>query len=273
MSALPRWRTGTTASGGEDIYYEVVERDPSRATVVLSHGAGGSHAIWYQQVVALADAGYRVVTWDARGFGNSTYRTGEHGAAASAKDLAAVLDASETERAHVVGQSMGGWWATTFALTYPDRTSSLTLTNTVGGLWTDALIAQFKDFARNARAEHEAGAGQHPALGAEMTTVDPAHAFLYQQLNTFHSPPLVEIAPMLLGTRYAHDELRALGIPTLVITASEDPIFNAALVRESAQLLGAELVEIAGSGHSPYWERPAEFNDALLSFLASVDTS
>jgi pimeloyl-ACP methyl ester carboxylesterase len=271
-TALPRWRTGTVASGGEDIYYEIVEGDAAWPTVILSHGAGGSHAIWYQQVVALADH-YRVVTWDARGFGNSTFRTGEHGAKVSADDLAAVLDVAGATDAHVVGQSMGGWWVTTFALAHPERMRSLVLTNTVGGLWTDALFAHFGDYAKNARAEAVAQVGTHPAIGAEIAGLDPAHAFLYQQLNTFHTPPMAEVLPALVNTRYAHDDLRALGIPTLVVTGSEDPIFAARLVGDVARLLGAELVEIDGAGHSPYWERPAEFNAALLAFVQRADAS
>ena len=44
----PRWTTGTVASGGEDIYYEVV--GDGDTTVLLGHGAGGSHAAWFQQL-------------------------------------------------------------------------------------------------------------------------------------------------------------------------------------------------------------------------------
>ena len=46
---------------------------------MLTHGAGGNHAIWFQQVPALAAAGYRMITWDCRGFGKSTFQTGIHG--------------------------------------------------------------------------------------------------------------------------------------------------------------------------------------------------
>src|SRR5262249_40936498 len=93
---LPRWHAGTGASGGEDISYEATEPASPAATILLTHGAGGSHAIWYQQVVAFAQ-GYRVITWDTRGFGNSTFRSGTHGPHAAADDMRAVLDATGTE--------------------------------------------------------------------------------------------------------------------------------------------------------------------------------
>ncbi len=113
-----RWTTATVRSRGEDIYYEVTEPDhhagsivAGGSTVVLGHGAGGSHAAWFQQVPALAAAGHRVVTWDTPGFGNSTFVTGAFAPEGIVADLVAVLDAVEVDRAHVVGQSMGGWWA------------------------------------------------------------------------------------------------------------------------------------------------------------------
>jgi 3-oxoadipate enol-lactonase len=57
--------------------------------------------------------------------------------------------------------------------------------------------------------------------------------------------------------------------PVLVVTAPEDQLFPAALVRAGAARLDhARVVEIAGAGHSPYFERAAEFNKALLAFLA-----
>ncbi|MCU1430678.1 MAG: alpha/beta hydrolase [Actinomycetia bacterium] len=269
-SSLPRWRTATVASGGEDIYYEVVETEAPQTTVLLTHGAGGSHAIWYQQVVALANM-YRVITWDTRGFGNSTFRSGTHGAVASASDMSAVLDATGTERAHLVGQSMGGWWVTTFALAHPERVRSLVLTNTVAGLWTDALDAHFRQYVASAAADANAHPGAHPAIGEGHTAENLAHAFLYQQLNTFHSPPMADVFPALVKTRHAHNDVRALGIPMLVVTGTEDPIFPADLIAASAALLGARCVEIKGAGHSPYWEQPEAFNAALLAFLAGVE--
>ena len=61
-------QSGFVEHDGERIYFESVGAGD---TVVLSHGAGGTHAVWYQQVVVLAQK-YRVVTWDQREFGRST---------------------------------------------------------------------------------------------------------------------------------------------------------------------------------------------------------
>jgi pimeloyl-ACP methyl ester carboxylesterase len=231
---------------------------------VLTHGAGGSHAVWYQQVPVLADAGYRVVAWDSRGFGLSSFATGRLGTAEAAADLARVLDAVSADRVHLVGQSMGGWWATAFALAQRDRLQSLALSNTVGGLWTDALMQHFATFVASTSPDN-AVLGVHSALSPSFAEREPARAFLYQELNTFHSPPLREVGNALAGARIAHADIDALDVPVLVVTGSDDALFPAALVADSARLLAnAEIVEIADAGHSPYFERPDEYNAALL---------
>jgi pimeloyl-ACP methyl ester carboxylesterase len=262
-----RWQTGTVASAGEEIYFEVVGNDDDAPVVMLTHGAGGSHAAWFQQVPVLADAGYRVVTWDCRGFGRSTYRTDVHGPHAAVDDMKAVLETLGIERAHLVGQSMGGWWVTAFTVDSPQRVRSLSLTNTVGALWTEAIEEHFKDFVRNARPE-EQRLGAHDALSPSFVARDPARAFLYQELNTFHIPPMAAIVATLFGARVEHAALDALGIPILMITGSDDQLFPAPLIADSASRLNnASLVEIADAGHSPYFERPDEWNDVLLRFL------
>ena len=241
------------SSAGEDIYFEVTGDDGP--VVVLGHGAGGNHASWFQQVPVLVAAGYRVITWDTRGFGCSTFRTGVHGQAAIVGDLAAVLDAAEVTRAQFVGQSLGGWSVTAFTLAHPERVQSATLTNTVGGLYTTALL------------EHLRTVTGLPALSPDLAHRDPARAFLYEQLASFQSPPMTEIASCL-RERVDPALMSATRVPLLAITSTADELFPCALVADSIRrVAGAEVVVIDGAGHSTYFERPDEFNAALLPFL------
>ena len=90
----------SVASGGETIYAEATG---AGRPVVLCHGLGGNHAIWWRQVHAFA-RGHRVVTWDQRGFGNSTAITGDISIEAAAADLLAVLDELDLRDACVIGQ-------------------------------------------------------------------------------------------------------------------------------------------------------------------------
>lgn len=261
-----RWTQALVASGGEDIYYEVTEPDgDSRGTVVLGHGAGSCHASWFQVVPRLARAGLRTITWDTRGFGCSTLRRRRLTVDDAVADLLAVLDASGTERAHVVGQSMGGWWACGFALAHTGRTRSLTLANTAGGVWTEALRDHFAEWARSGPGlDASEELGRHNAVGPTLVDRDPALAFLYQQLNTLQAPPMDLVGAAIMGTRHEPHAVAALPCAKLWITAADDQLFPPALIHDAAGQVGAEVVEIADAGHSPYFERPAEWTDAFL---------
>jgi pimeloyl-ACP methyl ester carboxylesterase len=87
-----RRSNGFSESDGERIYYESVgEREPA---LVLCHGAGGNHAVWYQQVPVFARH-RRVISWDQRGFGRSSARGGPTSPAAALRDLGADFEQPE----------------------------------------------------------------------------------------------------------------------------------------------------------------------------------
>jgi reactive intermediate/imine deaminase len=150
---------------GERLYYEVTgEGEP----IIFSHGLGGNHAVWYQQVADLA-FDFQVVTWDQRGFGQSTNVNDEAGPDAFARDLGVLMDHLGIESAHLVGQSMGGWTVMAFALDQPERTRSLTFADTIAGIYTPRIEAAFDAYIRSMLAGGEpAHLGNHPALGAQL---------------------------------------------------------------------------------------------------------
>jgi 3-oxoadipate enol-lactonase len=270
------WNRGRVEHDGEDIYWELVNTGPDdqRPVVVLSHGAGGSHAAWYQQVPALATR-FQVLTWDSRGFGNSTNRNDAPSAPAAAADLTAVLDSLSAdyagmERVHLVGQSMGGWHISAFALTQPTRVLSLTYADTVGGLWTPELREAMAGFQAEGglggRGEPEV-IGGHRALWPGTAERDLRLAFLYQALGSFFSAPLDRLGDTIAWT-VSHDQIAALGVPVLFIAGRHDQIFPAPLLAASAASIpGARYAEIPDAGHSPYFEQPDLWNEALLGFL------
>ncbi|MGI9596148.1 MAG: alpha/beta fold hydrolase [Acidimicrobiales bacterium] len=266
--------TGTVESDGEDIYWESVTNGEGdqRPVVVLSHGAGGSHAVWYQQVPELGRS-YRVVTWDSRGFGNSTNRNDAPSPEAAAGDLAAVLDHLEIERAHLVGQSMGGWHISAFAMACPSRVVSLIYADTVGGLWTPELREAFADVSSRIglATEGPVAVGGHRAIWPGGAAKDQAHAFLYQALGSFHSPPMDRLGATLQWA-VTHEEITALGVPVLFLAGTHDEIFPAPLLADSSRLIpGARYHEIPAAGHSPYFEQPQPWNDVVVTFLDTVD--
>ena len=146
------WRTATVASGGEEIYYEVTgddERPRScSATAPAVRTRHGSSRCPSSPTPATGS-----ITWDCRGFGQSTFTTGVLGPRPRPPTTSRPCSPPPAPTASTcAGQSMGGWWVTAFTLANPHRVRSLTLSNTVGGLWTDALDAHFPRFVVDAGA-------------------------------------------------------------------------------------------------------------------------
>jgi pimeloyl-ACP methyl ester carboxylesterase len=76
------------------------------------------------------------------------------------------------------------------------------------------------------------------------------------------------VGASLTGDAVAHKDLDATGVPVLVITSTDDVLSPSHLVIDSAQrLANASIVEVAGAGHSTYFERPDLYNDALIAFI------
>src|SRR5690606_25363449 len=102
------------------LYYEVHGDGPP---VVMAHGVGGNHASWFRQIPAFA-AKYQVITFDHRGFGNSTDPE-ERGRAAFVDDLEALLADLKLDRVILIGQSMGGGTVAPFTCRRPERVRAL----------------------------------------------------------------------------------------------------------------------------------------------------
>jgi len=233
---------------------------------------GGNHAVWFQQVAFFARE-RRVVVWDHRGFGRSTDRGGSSGPEVAVADLRALLDHLGLGRVDLVGQSMGGWTALALALESPERVRALVLADTLGGIHA-AEIARAYAEAREANGAPPLAAapllGHHVAIDAALLARDPARAWLYQALGGMGEPDVAAVTPRLLSTRRDPAAVGALPCPLLCVVGERDPLFPPSVVRAAAALLpGARVVEIPGSGHSPYFEEPEAWNRAVAAFLAA----
>jgi pimeloyl-ACP methyl ester carboxylesterase len=262
-----RRETGDLEREGERIYWEAIGDGPP---LVLTHGAGGNHAVWFQQTAHFARE-RRVVLWDQRGFGRSTARSGPNTPARATADLAALLDHLGIARADVVGQSMGGWAVLGLALGQPERVRSLVLADTPGGIDTPELRASWSSLAQGGGfATRELG--RHPAVASDFFDRHPARAVLYQQLGGFGEPKLADVLPSLVATRHDAAALARLTCPALLIVGEVDGLFSPAVISASARQLPAacraRVASIPRAGHSPYFEEPEAWNRVVETFLA-----
>jgi pimeloyl-ACP methyl ester carboxylesterase len=263
--------TGTLVRAGERIYYEVTAADPAAPVLVLSHGLGGNHASWWQQVASLSGE-FRLVTWDQRGFGNSTRHHG-FGPEVAVDDLLALVEevgGTPARPVHLVGQSMGGWVALGAAMRDSRRVATLTLTDTIAGVWTDEIRDITAAAAAGAVARYSPGAlGRHPALGDRFAERHPEQAVLYQLLSSMgDKPPEAEVFVMLAKMRVDLGALAGLDLPVHVVVGGEDELCPPDAVRKVAEAIpGAAFTLLPGTGHSPYFEDAAAWNAAVAGFI------
>ncbi len=255
--------------GAVELAYDEV--GDGEALVFLS-GTSLDRTVWGPQVAAFAER-YRCITIDNRDVGESTQVTSGYGPRDMAADVDGLLAALDLPAAHVVGHSLGGAIGQELALAAPDRVRTLTLI----GSWArndEYTRALFRTWKR-LRTTLEPAAFLEAIL---LTGV--GHTFL----NTIGVDAMVQLflgAPnpqsaegycRQVDADLAHDTLDRLGKiqpPTLVIAGDEDKIFPPHHARQLADGIGAELVMIAGAGHSPAIENPAAVNAALETFFTS----
>ncbi|SAK49064.1 3-oxoadipate enol-lactonase [Caballeronia fortuita] len=246
--------------GASRLYYET---HGEGTPLVLLHGVGGNHASWFHQVVAWRDKA-RIITFDARGFGNSTDAEGL-GRAAFADDLEALLDHLHLSRVALIAQSMGGGAAVPFTARSPDRVRALVLADTLVGLTLpDDLAARMQSIA--ARTAHLSQLER--VLGPTFTRSQPALSYLYTALASFNDTNVHTLRGDQPMTSLA--ALDACGVPVLFVAGNEDVLFPPQEIRAAQQSMArADYLEIEAAGHSAYFEAPQAFNGRVFEWLAA----
>jgi len=248
------------------LYYE--QHGPSDGSdLVLLHGAGGNHLSWWQQIPVFAQH-FRVTVYDARGWGLSRGDLSV-GRFVLGADLLALLDRLAIGRAHVVAHSMGGRAVAGLTRLAPDRIASLVLSGTTAGATNDR-VRELQDQLRDERGD--ASLREH-ALAPGFEAEHPQLATLYRQINALNParPRGFLGRPPASYRGSTHTMLAGLGVPVLYMVGEHDLITSPAMIREAAGLIpGAAYREVAGAGHSAYFEHPEIWNRVVLDFLAAA---
>jgi len=243
-----------------DFYYEV---HGTGEPVVFAHGLGGNHASWYKQVAVLSKA-YQVITFDHRGFGNSTDKE-NIGRSGFVSDLLALLDHLNINKAALVGQSMGGGTMITFANQYPERVAGLVIADSLHALVESDDVESVMDSAREATANLSQ---LERVLGKTYYDENPEAAFLYQQLNSFNNIDRRNLVGQYASEKISPEQLAAIDAPIMFLAGQDDILFPIEAIRKvQEQVTGSFIVEFDSCGHSAFFEKPIEFNDSLLIFL------
>jgi 3-oxoadipate enol-lactonase len=242
-------------------------------TVFLLHGMYGAKEYWRPQAERLVALGYRVVAWDAPGYGTSPLPSA-YSLDALADDAADLIRATGTQTNVVMGQSMGGQLVFRVFARIPELISAAVVCATIGyfGNKTPEERAQF------VREREEAAKITDPS--ARKALVDQmlapgAHGHDVELVREITATTPRETTAAAVAAVAAADENDSIGaikgvtVPTLIIAGAIDNVGSPAAMKRVADMMpNATFVAISGSGHYPWAENPIEFNEHLAPFLA-----
>lgn len=260
--------------GGVNIHYsERGEGDP----LLLIMGFGLPGDAWTASLPFLQ--GFRAISFDNRGTGQSDAPEGPYTMAQMADDAAGVLAHLRIERAHVYGMSMGGMIAQELALRHPRTVRSLVLgCTTCGGEHAtigeeDVIATLFEVIQSMAHTDAQ-------------TWVDRQLPIMFPRAWLAANPGvremLVTLAPLMPPTPpdtahnamaglfgwTTYDRLPALNVPTLIIHGDCDviiPVENAYLLHE--RIPAAQLHILKGAGHGYPAQEPVAVHQLITDFL------
>ena len=255
------------------LYSELAGEGPP---VVLIHEGICDSRMWAPQWESFPRA-HRTIRYDLRGYGRSPVASGPY---SHARDLLALFGKLELERASLVGVSVGGRIALEVALARPDLVDALVLVGSglPGHAWSEVTASVWAD---------EEAAFERGDLDEAVELVLRLWVDGPRRSPDEVDPRVRELVRTMQRTAYelersaggaAHEELLVPDLakrlaevtaPTLVLAGDEDvPDIHAIADRLASEIPGGRRASIASTAHVPSLERPAEFDELVLGFLA-----
>ncbi len=235
--------------------------------VVLSNSLGTDLRMWDPQLPALSKH-LRVVRYDSRGHGRSDVPPGPYTIERLGRDLLALLDHLEIERAYVCGLSLGGMVALWLAAHHPHRVDRAVFANTA------AKIGTAESWNVRIEAVREGGM---PAIRDMVVTRFLSEAFRRRKPDVEcwvgdmleATPPEGYIASCAaLRDADLSEVITTIRVPSLIIASALDEATPPTQSRElHTAILGSKLVVLDEAAHLSNLEQPDAFNCVVLGFL------
>ena len=242
-------------------YYDAGSGPP----LVLLHGLGGDADDWAFCLEALS-ASQRVIAPDLLGFGRSGKPHIDYTIAGFVEMLERFLRGLNIERAILVGHSLGGWIAATFALNSPEAVQKLVLVDSAG-VWGE--MTELPVDLHVSTLAHMREVFEHLFCDKTLASDALIELAYRQHLERGDGYTIHSVLLNLRGGRERLDErISALKMPTLIVWGEQDEVIPVEAARRIHRLVpGTTLQIIPQCGHLPELEKPAEFVSCVLEFL------
>ncbi len=278
---MPHIDVGKENSSPISLYYE---DHGSGQPVVLIHGYPLNSASWEKQVPVLLNAGYRVISYDRRGFGKSSQPSSGYNYDTFAEDLHQIVKQLKLKNFALVGFSMGGGEVARYIGKYGSKDVSSAVI--IGGVPPYLLKT----------SDNQEGVDASVFEGIQKAVAADRYAFFTEFFKNFYNTdvylgkrvseqaiqaswnvaafasPIASLACVPSWHEDFRQDLAKIDVPTLVIHGDADRIvpFSAAGQRTAKLVKGAELVVVKDGPHNIAWTHPEEVNQALVKFLAKT---
>jgi 2-hydroxy-6-oxonona-2,4-dienedioate hydrolase len=240
------------------------------------HGTGG-HLEAFTKNIRRLGARYGLLAYDYPGHGWSTPTTRDLEIDDYIDHLLGLMDALGIERAHLSGESLGGWVAVKFAARHPDRVDRLVLNTPGGTMATPEVMERIRSLSQAAADDPSE---ERIRARLEWLMADPSSVtdeLVAIRRGIYSRPGFAESMRHILCLQdpeirrrnmVTDEDLAAISAPTLVVWTSDDPSGPAKAGLDMAERITvAEFRLIQGAGHWPQWEQPDQFDELVLEFL------
>jgi pimeloyl-ACP methyl ester carboxylesterase len=249
-------------SDGSKIYYEIHGQDTGKEPILLLHHGIGCANTWKEIYPDLVYAGYKVIIYDRRGFGESEkgpdfmdfYKSDRY-RPESVDELSALLDFLGINRFHLIGQCEGGVVSLDYAAKFPNQVLTLTTSSTQCFSGVPMVEKNAHDFPKIFRE-------LEPVLQAKLMEWqgEGAEEFFNQfsQFGGAYGKNVFDLRPVL----------SSVTCPSLVLYPDRSALFTVEQgVSMYRGLPKGELSVLPGCGHNTYQYRPKEYVRIVLDFL------
>ncbi|MFN2617157.1 MAG: alpha/beta fold hydrolase [Thermoleophilaceae bacterium] len=250
--------------------------------VVLVHGLGGQWQNWLENIPRIGQE-RRVIALDLPGFGLSKMPPDEISISGYGRCVRALCRHVGIERAHLVGNSMGGFIASEVAIQFPELVERLVLVSAAGISSASASRAPTLTVGRVAAAVASYTAARHRQMARRRVTRHAALLFVARHPSKLAADLVWEGFMKGAGKPGFNDALKAsleydyrdrldeISVPTLIVWGENDTVIPVRDAQEFERLIeDSRKVVMDDTGHVPMAERPRTFNDLLLDFLSET---
>jgi pimeloyl-ACP methyl ester carboxylesterase len=261
--------------------------------LILHNGASDNMDAWDPALLTKLSSNNTVIVFDSRGIGNTTAGSEPYSIQLLANDTAGLMDALKIQEASVLGYSLGTFTTQQFAISYPDKVSSIILiAGTCGGkdhvhrpADFDKLQADIVNKSLNniPPSQEEMKSLVNASLGSGWIKLYPESAVIPENITFSDMKP--SLSPATLNNQWeagqswvdpswdgACDSLAKIDKPLLTIAGTDDDLYipheNALVI--ASKVPGAWLVQIKDGGHAVPDQYPDEVGKIIDTFLSTV---